>query len=198
MNVFTSGFWRGFLTRLVLPNPLVRRTDRIEAAAETCACVIAVAALALSAAMGTAIYDAGRHSYIREAQSRHPIEAVVTQANRVPTGRLGSATLVVAQWDFEGVEHRGALYHGSATNTGDRFQIWVDDSGHSVPAPTSPVVVVAGATAIVMALWGLLTGILGAVVGLIRRQFVRLRYAQWDSELEILTVRDGHQRGSGD
>ncbi|CPU35779.1 hypothetical protein [Mycobacteroides abscessus] len=195
MNVFTSGFWREFLTRLCLPNPLVRRTDRIEAAVKLCACIIAVAALALSAAIGTAIYDAGRRSYTREAQSRYPIEAVVIQPNKVPTGRFGTATLVVAQWDFKGIEHRGALYHGSAADAGDRFQIWVDDAGHSVPAPTSPVVVVSGAAAVAMALWGLFTGILGGIVSLVRRRFVRMRYEQWDSELKVLTVRDGPQRG---
>jgi len=58
-------------------NPLLRRTDRIEAIVTVVAIIVAVAVIPIAAAVGAAAYGSHSRLYAHEAQTRHTVAATV-------------------------------------------------------------------------------------------------------------------------
>ncbi len=66
------------LLRLSGRDPLVRRTDRIEALVLVLAVVVALVAAPIAAAVGTEVYDSRGNFYAEQAHNRHSVTATVT------------------------------------------------------------------------------------------------------------------------
>jgi hypothetical protein len=61
--------------RLFSRNPLIRTSDRIEAAVATLAALLVVVAAACAGVIGTMIHDAETQKFLQQAQTRHAVVA---------------------------------------------------------------------------------------------------------------------------
>jgi hypothetical protein len=77
MQPFTIGFGRTWFLRAWGRNELVRSTDRWQAWVLSVAVTLAVIALPIAAALGTAVHDARLATYTEQAHDRHVVSATV-------------------------------------------------------------------------------------------------------------------------
>jgi hypothetical protein len=90
-------------------------------------------ALAISAGItvGAAVYGSRHQRYVQEAHARRVVTATVLGGTS-PHDANG----VRASWHVDGVDHIGRLGWIHATPAGDQVEIWVDQDGNEVRAPT--------------------------------------------------------------
>ncbi len=172
--------WR--IGRIFCRNPLLRRTDRIEALLTLGALIVSLIAIPVAGVAGVVVYGARDTQYTREAHQRHAVTATVTNA-----GTDGSAaTVVQARWPVAAGERTGALVLTTAGKVGDGVKIWVDKNGNPAPAPTptwraaSDAVATALAVVLTVGLW------LTFLVTSMRSRLDRARDAQWEREIRCL------------
>jgi hypothetical protein len=172
--------WR--IGRIFCRNPLLRRTDRIEALAMLAALIVSLIAIPVAGVAGGAVYGARDSQYTQEAHQRHAVTATVTDVG----ADRSAATVVQARWPVATGERTGALVLTTAGRVGDRIKIWGDRDGNPVaaPTPTSRAVSDAVATALAMllsvGLW------LTFLVTSVRSRLDRARDAQWEREIRCL------------
>lgn len=181
--------WTGF--RLFSRNPLVRASDRIDAAVVTLATFVVIVAAACAGALGTMVYDARSHMYAEQLQTRHPVVAIAVEDSNMTISSQGVAYAVYARWQFNGTDHAAELTWSSAVEASDPLQIWVDADGNRVgpPLPTSR----AGNDAVTVAVVTWLSVVAAAVsaVAAVRTRTGRVRDAQWEREIRYLVDDDG-------
>ncbi|WP_025737236.1 Rv1733c family protein [Mycobacterium genavense] len=173
--------WR--IARIFGRNPLLRRTDRIEALALLIAFVVLLLAIPFAGVAGGVTYSVRDRLYVQEAQERHAIQPTITE-----TAEAGSGiTVVQAKWPIANAERTGVFelpYAG--VGVGDRVEVWVDRKGDHVARPTPVWHAVADASA--AALGTLL--VMGFGVALlvlnVRARLNRIRSAQWDRKISCL------------
>ena len=125
--------WR--IGRVFGRNPLLRRTDRIEALITLVALVVSLVAIPVAGIVGAVVYGARDRLYAQEAHARHSVMATVTDAST--TFDQDSGTVVVqARWPVAIGERTGSFVRSTPVNVDDRIEIWVDKDGNLVPAPT--------------------------------------------------------------
>ncbi len=194
MLTFTLDPRRWWIGRLFAPNPLLRRSDRLEVLAVLGALVVSVMAIAVAGAVGAEVHDAERRADAEQARTHHLVTATITEV-ATATNFDGSEILVVrAAWADNG-PHTDSFLWGNAVKAGDRIRIWVDDSGGHVytPTPLRPVLdALTVASSIILVAVVLLTSMLG----LVHWRLQRARDAQWDREIRSL-VDQGGGRANG-
>ncbi|WP_037854605.1 hypothetical protein [Streptomyces sp. NRRL S-340] len=180
-----SGLWRW------RHNPLRRTTDLVESwMALAALLLILVAAPVLGSLVGTATQDALQQSVREQRHARHPVPATVVRRltasapvadPEIATGR-DVRSRVVADWTGPDGVHR----HGPVTtdldspHPGDRFTLWTDAHGRTVPRPLDTTTATTHAV-----LAGLGTALVAAALTegirrLVLWRLVRRRYARWD------------------
>ena len=174
-------------------DPLVRPIDRIEALAAVLAVVMALFAVPITAAIGTAGYDSSRSAYAEQADTRQAVTATITD---VPAHqqvlRTGTVT-AQARWTAGGGEHTGTVKAQSTTETGDIVEIWVDDDGAQVPAPPSTSRAAVEAAMGAFVIWICVAATAAALFGLTRSACDRVRFRRWQHELDgLVGSGDGH------
>ena len=182
------------LLRLLGRDPLVRTTDRIEALVFVLAVVVSLLAAPITAAVGTAVYDSSRHIYAEQANTRHTVTATVTD---VPVSqqilRTGTPT-VPARWTAAGTEHTGTVKAPSTAKTGDTIEIWVDDNGAQVPAPTPTSRAAAEAAMGALVIWIIVAAFAAILFTVTRAACDRIRFTGWQHDFESMVGNgDGHQ-----
>ncbi len=181
-----------WLRRLVARSPLVRASDRIEAAAVLVVLVASVLVIPFVGAVGTAFYDGRVHAFAAERLTRHEVEATATRGSsvtRLPPYQ--SAFLTPLEWQFAGRAHTDIVSTPHPMKVGDQATIWVDTAGEPTGPPPSAD---EAATDAVMAAFGLWVAVVGfgvAAWALLRRRLDRTRYADWDRELDDLADNGG-------
>ena len=172
--------WR--IGRIFCRNPLLRRTDRIEALVTLVALIVSLIAIPVAGVAGALVYGARDSQYTQEEHERHAVTATVTDARTE-----GSAAPVVqARWSVTAGERIGALELNSAGKVGDRIKIWVDKYGNPVRSPTptgragSDAVATALAILLSVGLW------LTFLVTSARSRLDQARDAQWEREIRCL------------
>jgi hypothetical protein len=106
-------------------NPLIRRTDRIEALVMLVTLVVLLLAIPTAGVAASVVYGARDRHHAQEARERHAVVATVTDI-----GFSGSGTTVVqARWPVADGERTGPLELATAAKVGDRTEIWVDKDG---------------------------------------------------------------------
>jgi Tfp pilus assembly protein PilV len=92
MDTFTFDphFWR--IGRIFGGNPLLRRTDRIEALVTLIAVLVALMGVSVAGVVGTVVYGARDGRYVQEARERHAVTATVTGIDS------SDAAVVQARW----------------------------------------------------------------------------------------------------
>ncbi|MGE2836197.1 Rv1733c family protein [Mycobacterium sp. SMC-4] len=175
------------VVRLRGRDPLVRRIDRIEAVVMTVIVALALCALPVIGAIGTAVYDARQDRYAQETDTVSQIEATVTAApERTTLPPRTSVVTVPVAWTVGGYEHSGEVQVSSATAPGDVVPVWVDENGEQTKAPGStPHAAVEGVT-IAAVLIGLTLAVAVAASVATRLVCNRLRFARWDHGLRSL------------
>jgi hypothetical protein len=175
--------WR--VARVFGHNPLLRWTDRIEAAVTVFVIIGSLLAVPVAGAVGTAIYSDHHHLYAQEAQTRHAVTATVNDSGT--TVRRDSGTVVgQAKWRASGGGRAGALQRQNPVKAGDNIPIWVDNDGNRVdpPPPTARAGFDAVGHAAAILLIVLVTA--ASLVAATRIRLDRVRDAQWEREIRCL------------
>ncbi|WP_204079487.1 hypothetical protein [Mycobacterium riyadhense] len=190
MQTFTLDPRRWLLARIVGRNPLLRRTDRIEALAILLALVMSLLAVPVAGVVGAVAYEARYQLYDQEAQARRPVTATVMNAATTLDGD-GNHTVVQAKWVAAVGERSGLFEHREPVNPGENAEVWVDIHGNLAlpPTPTWHAVGDAVATALLtLLIIGLAITLVHVVV---RSRLDRLRDAQWGHEIARLQEHGG-------
>jgi hypothetical protein len=194
MDTFTVRLPRWpILLRLAGRDPLVRITDRIEALVFVVVVVVSLLAAPIAAAIGTAVYDTSRRAYAEQAETRHTVAATVTDVG-VSAQIVRTGTTVPARWTAAGAEHTGAVKVQSTVETGDTVEVWVDNNGAQVPAPSSTSRAAAEAAMGALVLWICMVAIASTLFMVTRAACDRIRFRRWQHDLDNLVGNgDGHQ-----
>jgi hypothetical protein len=185
-----------WFTRAFGGNPLLRWTDRAEAAAILAAVLILLATVPVLASATGGLYRSHADTYRAQAQTRQTVTATVIEvATTRPRPHLTTirvlALWIVGRDGARGGENDMACSSWiSVTHTvrsGDHMDIWIDDFGMPAATPTplrqaafEAVGYAAGtATAMVAAL--------ASVITVVRTQLERIRRTRWQREIERLT-----------
>lgn len=182
--------------RLFARNPLIRVSDRIEAAMLALALALSIAALPVAGAVGTAVHDAHAKSYAEQARTRHRVAAVAL-ADSAETVRPFNVTFTVdARWPTRDGNHSGSLSWDRAVKAGERLDIWVDTAGNPVSSPAPAARAGIDAVSAAMATWLWTTAAAAGLFSLVRVALDRHRSAVWDDEIGHLADDDGGRRNS--
>jgi hypothetical protein len=184
----TAGTW---VRRLATHGPLVRTSDRVEAAVTLVVVIFVVLAAAFAGALGTTTYDSRVHEYAAQQLTRHQVDAVATDESSPGKMRYQDAFVIPVQWQFAGRQHTDTIRTTAKMKPGDRKPIWVDAAGNRTFAPLTARDAAIDAVGIAVALWLVVAGAGTAVLAVVRNRVNRRRYAAWDRELEDLAD-NGH------
>lgn len=179
--------------RLFSRNPLMRTSDRIEAAVATLAGLLVVVAAACAGVIGTMIHDTETQNYLEQARTRYAVVATAVDDSKPAASPGTTASTVHARWQVNGLAHADVLGWDYAVKAGEQLQIWVDSDGNRVDQPTP--VARADMDALTAAVVGWFIVVLAAaqVVCAVRAHANRMRDAQWDREIRCLVDDDGGQ-----
>lgn len=180
------------LLRLLGRAPLVRTTDRVEALVAALAVLVAMLAIPVAAAIGTAVHDSRSHLYTEQNETRRPVAATVSEVPAYrPFTRTGTVTVPVEWWD-SGLRHTGAAQTQSSVAAGDPVEVWVGPDGTQVlaPAPVSRAAVEGVAAAV--GIWLGVAAAAAAVCVTVRLMCARIRSTAWQHDLDSLVDGGGH------
>jgi hypothetical protein len=179
--------------RLFSRNPLMRTSDRVEAAVATLAVLLVLIAAACAGVIGTMIHDTDTQNYLEQARTRHVVVAKAVDDSKRAGSAETTASTVHARWQVNGIDHADVLGWDYAVKAGDPLQIWVDDDGNRVDQPTPIARADMDALTVAVVGW-LIAALAGAqVVAIVRAHANRMRDAQWDREIRCLVDDDGGQ-----
>ena len=151
--------------------------------------VVTMLAVPVAAGVGTAVYDANRDAYAKQAQSRQNITATVVEGTVAPDLRRNTVR-ITAQWYWATTQHTGTLRAPPTVKAGDTVEIWVDESGSMVSAPKSATTAVLDATVVGAATWLTVAAVAAFGVAGVRALYGRLRDDAWQRDLDRLMGRD--------
>jgi hypothetical protein len=183
METFTIGLGNHWWVRAFGRNPLVRRSDRIEAIVLVFAVMLTVIALPIAGAYGTFVHDERARLYAEEAQTRHQVIATATEDGSVVPQLKGVAFTAEAMWNDAGRNNTGEVVWSGRAKAGDQQNIWVDSQGEFVGQPSSQSRADSDAVVAAMAVWLGAAEASVALVYLVRRWLDRWRYAEWDRQI---------------
>ncbi|NGN62458.1 hypothetical protein G5C51_00840 [Streptomyces sp. A7024] len=176
------------------PNPLKRRSDRVEAWTVLLTGVLLIAG---GTAVGAATASLAHGRLIEQQQTRRPTQAVLLEAAKAEpapaavagvdaSGGRGDLVRVAVRWtDAGGVTHRGTAPVTAGGAVGEQARIWtVDDGRRVVPAPPTSGQAIAQAIS-----FGVVAALLFGVLMLLIRLSVQHRINErrtllWEREWE--------------
>jgi hypothetical protein len=184
------------IRRLFSRNPLVRTSDRIEAAVIPLAAFLMVIAAVCAGLLGTMVRDIATQKYLGEAETRHAVVATAV-GNSMP-GVIPEPTAfkVYVRWQAKGADHADLVTWGQPVKAGAPLQIWVDADGNRVEAPT-PIALAGGYAVLAGAVlwWAMILAIV-LIVSTVRAHVNRMRDDQWEQEIRYLVENDGRTNRS--
>jgi hypothetical protein len=182
--------------RLFSRNPIIRTSDRIEAAVVPLAVFLVVIAAACAGILGTIIHDTEARNFLQQVQTRHAVVARAIDDSKPAARSETTASTVYARWQLNGLNHADVLGWDYAVKAGEPLEIWVDADGNRVNRPTP--VERAAADALSAAVVGWLIVVLAAaqVVRAVRAHANRMRDAQWEREIRSFVDDDGRTNRS--
>ncbi|OBK34700.1 hypothetical protein A5659_20880 [Mycobacterium sp. 1165196.3] len=186
METFTLPVPRRLLARLFGRNPLIRKTDRVEALILVLAVAVSLVAVPIGAAVGTVVHDSRSRLYAEQVQTRRPVTATVTGESQ--RRNLDSPTVTVpARWFAAGTERTGDVTAPLKAKIGDEIEIWVDDRGLPVARPVNTAR--NDALVFAVATWWGVSLLAVALFARARITLDRLRYARWQQSFDRLVER---------
>lgn len=185
METFTlnAGTW---IRRLATRGPLVRTSDRVEAAVGLLVLVLVILVVPIAGALGTTAYDTRTHEYAAQRLTSHRVEAIATDGSSPNKMRYQDAFVTSIRWQFAGKEHVDTIRTPVKLEPGDHQPIWVDAAGNRTVAPLTDRDAAIDSVSIAIASWLAVAGVGAAVLVAVHSRANRRRYADWDRELEDL------------
>lgn len=172
--------WR--VARVFGRNPLLRRSDRIEAAVVLIAFAVSLLAVPVAGVIGATTYGARDRVYAREAHERHRVTARLDQVSAEDLG----VTVAQAKWPGPNGQRGGTLELSGRAQAGGTVDIWVDGDGNpSVPPPPTWLAAGEAVGVAVVAALGVATA-MAALVAVVRSRLDRARDARWERDIELL------------
>ncbi|MFI9450731.1 hypothetical protein [Amycolatopsis sp. NPDC052450] len=178
----------GIVTVITRRNPLVRWSDRLEAALMLGAVLLALLAIPFAAAAGSAAYADGRERAAEQAVDRQATTAVLLADAPPVHVRLDGVPLeekaeVAARWTGPGgLIREGVVTVDTGMVTGNEVRIWLDARGHPVDAPVTDTDALSQGIGVGTGLWlGWLT-VVATVFLACRAALGRSRAAEWARE----------------
>jgi hypothetical protein len=183
------------LLRLSGRDPLVRTTDRVQALVSVLTVVATLLAAPIAAAVGTEVYDSRRDVYSEQVSRRDTVTATVTDVP-APQRILDNKMITVeARWSAAGTEHTGTVGAPSTVEAGDRIEIWVDDNGAQVPAPSPTTRAAVEAVTVALVIWVGFAAASAAVFAVTLAACDRMRSIGWQHDLDSMVGHgDGHHQ----
>lgn len=179
-----------WVRRLAGVNPLIRATDRWEAALLSIVAAVAILAIPAAGAVGTATYDRLSHMFAMERPLHHEVTATARADSREVPMAYGSAHVTNVTWNYDGIIHVDDI-DTPRHSAGDQIPLWVDrDGNHSAPVPSDTDAAVQ-AVVTALGLWIALVGITAVIWLTARMTFNRIRSTAWDRELDDLADNGG-------
>ncbi|QXV56494.1 hypothetical protein [Amycolatopsis sp. TNS106] len=169
-------------------NPLVRLSDRVEAALVIGLVLLALLAIPFAVAMGSEAYDAGLRRAGEESANRHEATAVLVADAPPAQVRFDGVPVeetvkVHARWTVPGGPVReGVVTVDPGLATGDEIPIWLDAKGNAVDAPVARADAVGQGVGVGVAFWLVCVMLLTSVFLAGRSMLGRLRDAGWERE----------------
>lgn len=189
MQTYTlrSGVW---LHRLLARNPLVRASDRVEAVAVVLTFLIAMLAVPVAGAVGTAVHADLAAAFAVQRSERTELQARAVADSAVVARSSGNSFRTPIEWQFAGRAHTAEV-PTTDVQAGDPVTIWVDRSGDRMGEPLTDEEAVVRAVIAGIAVWAVTVGLATTGWAVLRRRLDRARYADWDRELDDIAGNDG-------
>ncbi|MFD6066922.1 MULTISPECIES: Rv1733c family protein [Amycolatopsis] len=174
-------------------NPLIRWSDRLEAALVIGVVLLTLLAIPFAAAVGSEAYAEGRKRAAEEAANRQETTAVLLADAPPVRVRLDGVPLdekveAIARWAAPGgLIREGVVTVDAGSATGNEVRIWLDASGHPVEAPATDADALSRGIGVGAGLW---LGWLALVTGVFlvcRAALARGRAAEWAREWQRMT-----------
>ncbi|OKK01363.1 Rv1733c family protein [Amycolatopsis sp. CB00013] len=185
-----------FVTVITRRNPLIRWSDRLEAALLVGAVLLALLAIPFAAAAGSAAYAEGRERAAEQAANRQETTAVLIADAPPVHVRLDGVPLdekveVAARWTGPGgLIREGVVTVDAGMVTGNEVRIWLDARGYPVEAPVTDADALSQGIGVGTGLWlGWLT-LVAMVFLACRAALGRGRAAEWAREWEQLAWKE--------
>jgi hypothetical protein len=171
-------------------NPLIRRTDRLEAVAVLMVIVIALLAIPFAVHVGSETYITRMRTITEQAQTRHPVDAVAVGDSLPRVGPYTRPRSVRVQWR-EGTHTRTEVVaYPAVVKAGAPLTVWLDDTGKVVAAPGKPTAAKSDAAAQTAVVWLGAVALSVLVARALRRWLDRCRARAWERELQLLAHND--------
>lgn len=190
MQTFTLGLG-SWLRRLAARHPLVRASDRIEAVAGLIVVVVALLAVPVAGAVGTAVHDSLVHSFAADRISKHEVAATVTHGSSLDPQPYDKPFLTQIHWQFGGRIITDDIRTADKMKVGQQQTIWIDAAGNRTAKPGSDRNAATEAVIVAVGLWLAVAGTGVGAWAVLRMRLDRSRYADWDRELDDLADNGG-------
>lgn len=172
--------------RIFNRSPLMRASDRIEAAIVPLAALLVIVAASCAGVLGTFVYEAEKQQYLGEAAARHTVVATALDDSTPGVRPSSSDSTVLARWRANGVDHVASIGSDYPIKTADSVSIWVDAEGNKVDAPTPVTQAARNAVNIAFLAWWVTVLAVVQIVSMIRAHIARSRDMQWERDIRDL------------
>lgn len=190
MQTFTLGLG-SWLRRLAVRHPLVRASDRIEAVAGLIVVLVALVAVPVAGAVGTAVHDSLVHTFAADRISKHEVVATVTHPSSLDPQPYDKPFVTSIQWQFGGRVLTADVRTSDSMKAGQQQMIWVDSAGNRTGKPLTDQNAATEAVVVAVGLWLAVAGTAAGAWAVLRMRLDRSRYADWDRELDDLADNGG-------
>lgn len=186
-------FLAGTINCLTSSNPLVRRSDRLEAMCVVLVAFIAIAAVPVVAHVGGDVHDARAHEIVAHNATLRTVEAQAVNDSAAPIGDalVAPQPAVLAQWNDGDQLRSETIDVHNFVRSGDRLTVWLDADGRPTSPPESPTIAVGEATLAAVALYLAVVGFAAFVFLLAARALHYFRLSAWDRQIRLLVDDDG-------
>ena len=176
--------------RALTRNPLIRRSDRLEALAFLALFVMTLLAIPVAAHVSERTYDSTMRFVNEESQSRHSVQAVVVQGSTGLPTDFSTPPYVRVQWREGARERTEQVVSPGTVDAGAELTVWLGPTGKVVAAPLTPVDASVNATSAGWTVWVVVVVFCGLVGLAIRKGLDLSRARSWDRALHLLALGD--------
>ncbi len=171
-------------------NPLVRRTDRIEARLTALLAFVVVAMIPLAIWVGAATWDTQLALSAQQTAERTVVTATTEGTPTTVAATYGdygvsdSAT-VEASWTWGRETRNGTIQVDSTTAPGSQVPVWVDADGNQSLPPMSATSAKVSAVLVGVSAWVGTALVAGGLFAVARWRLDLARARQWSRDIEI-------------